>query len=72
MTITDKPSKINLFFCNEKSYIDGSSLATSITPVAVSKSNRMTDGKMYNLAGQQVDGSYKGIIIQNGKKFVNK
>lgn len=72
MTITDKPSKINLFFCNEKSYIDGSSLATSIAPVAVSKSNRMTDGKMYNLAGQQVDGSYKGIIIQNGKKFVNK
>lgn len=27
---------------------------------------------MYNLAGQKVNASYKGIIIQNGKKFNNK
>ncbi len=27
---------------------------------------------MYNLSGQQVDKSYKGIVIQNGRKFVNK
>lgn len=26
----------------------------------------------YNLAGQKVDASYKGIVIKNGKKFVNK
>ena len=24
----------------------------------------------YNLAGQQVDASYKGVVIENGKKFV--
>ncbi len=24
----------------------------------------------YNLAGQQVDASYKGVVIKNGKKFV--
>ena len=30
------------------------------------------EGVMYNLAGQVVDKSYKGIIIMNGKKFVNK
>ena len=28
------------------------------------------DVKAYNLAGQRVDKSYKGITIQNGKKFV--
>ena len=28
------------------------------------------DGKTYNMAGQQVSGSYKGLVIKNGKKFV--
>lgn len=27
---------------------------------------------MYNLAGQMVNKSYKGVVIQNGKKFINK
>ena len=27
---------------------------------------------LFNVAGQQVSGSYKGLIIQKGKKFVNK
>ncbi len=27
---------------------------------------------MYNLSGQKVDKSYKGIVIQNGRKFMNK
>jgi len=26
----------------------------------------------YNLAGQQVSKSYKGIVVKNGKKFINK
>lgn len=26
----------------------------------------------YNLAGQRVDSNYKGVVIQNGKKFMNK
>lgn len=30
------------------------------------------DGKMYNLRGQLVDDSYKGIVIVNGKKFLKK
>lgn len=27
---------------------------------------------MYNLAGQRVDKTYKGVVIQNGKKFFNR
>ena len=70
-TITSKPSQINLFFVNEKSYIDGSGLSTGImNPVIVKK--QTTDGQWYNLAGQKVDKSYKGVVIVNGKKFVNK
>ena len=69
-TLTAKPSKIILFFVNEKSYIDGSSLSTGISnPIIIQKKN---DGKWFNLSGQQVDKSYKGVVIVNGKKFVNK
>lgn len=68
-TLTAKPSKIVLFFVNEKSYIDGSSLSTGISnPIIIQKN----DGKWFNLSGQQVDKSYKGVVIVNGKKFVNK
>lgn len=69
-TLTAKPSKIVLFFVNEKSYIDGSSLSTGIAnPIIIQKKN---DGKWFTLSGQQVDKSYKGVVIVNGKKFVNK
>jgi hypothetical protein len=27
---------------------------------------------VYNLAGQQVGASYKGVVIKNGKKYVQK
>lgn len=30
------------------------------------------NGAMYNLAGQRVDKAYKGIVIVNGKKYLNK
>lgn len=29
-------------------------------------------GKIYNLAGQRVDNNYKGIVIKNGKKMIQK
>ena len=68
-TITDKPSEINVFFTGENSYIDGSSLSTGISnPIIIQKNA----GKWFNLSGQQVDKSYKGVVIVNGKKFVNK
>lgn len=69
-TLTAKPSKIVLFFVNEKSYIDGSSLSTGISnPIIIQKKN---DSKWFNLSGQQVDKSYKGVVVVNGRKFVNK
>ena len=42
------------------------------TPTGISsvKSEAAQNGKTYNLAGQQVSDSYKGLIIKNGKKYV--
>ena len=70
-TLAAKPSKVVLFFVNENSYIDGSSLVDTgiASPIIFQKK---TDGKWYNLAGQQVDKSYKGVVVVNGRKFVNK
>jgi hypothetical protein len=30
------------------------------------------DGHIYNLRGQRVDENYKGIVIKNGKKYIQK
>lgn len=30
------------------------------------------DGAIYNIFGQKVDASYKGIVIKNGKKFIQR
>ncbi len=30
------------------------------------------DAAIYNLAGQKVDAAFKGMVIMNGKKFINK
>jgi len=43
---------------------------TGISNVAVS-GKKATD-VIYNLNGQRVDANYKGVVIKNGKKFVNK
>ena len=43
--------------------------STGIETIEVTENE---NAPMYNLAGQQVDKSYKGAVIQNGKKFINK
>lgn len=72
MKLTQSEDKVVLFFVNEGSYIDGSSLATGINSPYVITKKAEGNGKWYNLNGQQVDSSYKGIVIVNGRKFVNK
>lgn len=43
--------------------------ATGIESVTTYK---LHDGAVYNLAGQKVGNDYKGIVIKNGKKYLNK
>ena len=44
--------------------------ADGISEVEVATSSG--DGSRYNLSGQKVDGHYKGIVISNGKKTIEK
>lgn len=43
---------------------------TGISDIATDDNNN--DGRIYNLAGQVVDKSYKGIVIKNGRKYLAK
>ena len=38
----------------------------------VNANDNFDNAPMYNLAGQRVSKSYKGIVIQNGKKMIKK
>jgi hypothetical protein len=40
--------------------------------IAAVTSNKSAAAVIYNIAGQKVDGSYKGLGIKNGKKFFVK
>jgi hypothetical protein len=42
------------------------------TGIAEIKQVNVENGFIYNLAGQRVDDSYKGLVIRNGQKFVQK
>lgn len=43
-----------------------------VTGINDIKAETKSNSAVYNLAGQKVDGSYKGIVIRDGKKYLNK
>ncbi len=45
-------------------------VTTAITDLKADSAN--TYSPVYNLAGQRVQPSYKGVVIQNGKKFIQR
>lgn len=48
-------------------FVEGTTgIKTVLTPV------ENENAPMYNVAGQQVDDNYKGVVVKNGKKFINK
>lgn len=44
----------------------------STAAIMTAKTVRKSDDAIYNLAGQKVSASYKGIVIKNGKKMIKK
>ena len=38
----------------------------------ISNGSLNEEAPIYNLAGQRVSKEYKGVVIQNGKKFIKK
>ena len=46
-----------------------SNISLNASAVDAVQSDRPSDGVTYNLAGQRVDASYKGVVIRNGRKY---
>jgi hypothetical protein len=61
-SVTELSSKLSLIFD------DGET--TTIDNLTISQSDK--NAQMYNLSGQKVNESYKGIVIVSGKKYINK
>lgn len=62
-------------------WVEGTTVLKNVQVFEVVKGSEATihsakatkpDGALYNLAGQKVSSSYKGIVIKNGKKYNNK
>jgi len=51
-------------------WLDGSEDST--TAIQTVKKANAEDGAIYNLAGQKVNASYKGVVIKDGKKYIQK
>ncbi len=64
------------FYSGEPQLIQGcyiySQNGTITTGISSVKSAAAQNGAIYNIAGQKVSASYKGLVIMNGKKYVNK
>ena len=43
-----------------------------ITGISTIAAEKVSDGAIYNLAGQKVSESYKGVVIKNGRKMIQK
>ena len=60
------------WFDNLKAYKYASQAEGPITAIETVEAVKANDGAIYNLAGQKVSKSFKGLIIKNGKKYFVK
>ena len=66
-----KASKINIkgiYFGSEAQY----NAAKEASAIKTVKAAKKFNGAIYNLAGQKVNASYKGVVIKDGKKYIQK
>ena len=67
----------NLAFKTGNYYDATGYIGTAIRPVTgidqvTNNDQRPENNKIYNLQGQRVSDSYRGIVIKNGRKYINK
>ena len=75
----DANQPLGVFFTVDHScmvvYDDKTTIADSVDPTgikAVKSVSQQGNGVRHNLAGQQVGAAYKGMVIENGRKFIVK
>lgn len=69
-TLTDYTNKSGV---TTREFTTGSqivSLNGTTTAISSIKSNTVDNAAIYNLAGQRVSKTFKGLVIKNGKKYI--
>ena len=76
---TSYDNTVRFFFSNEKSHQDfeyvrivSPSGITSPFESASAQSESKYSNKTFNLSGQEVNSSYRGVVIRNGKKYLTQ
>ena len=69
LTVDNDGSIVTITFNEDTKEVNATvEAASGITAVKAAQQN----GAIYNLAGQKVDAGYKGLVIMNGKKVIQK
>ena len=63
---------VSMFKGNYQITIISIDTTTGIDSLNAENKTLNDNAPIYNLAGQRVDKTYKGVVIQNGKKFINR
>ena len=73
LPIAVEPGNTYFFWvAGSKLMLSGINYVTGATGIENVKAAKNVEGVAYNLAGQKVSNSFKGIVIKNGVKFLNK
>lgn len=76
--VTDEGSVVNFSTGNMDVKACGGAVPTAVeadfggTGIETLKETKSINAPMYNLAGQKVDEAYKGVVLQNGRKYIVK
>lgn len=73
ISVSAKKGDVTISYPSNAIYIYGFELVSGTTGItSINAASTAKADVLYNLAGQQVSKSYKGIVVKNGKKFLNK
>lgn len=64
---TSASARLNVVWLDEDGNVD-----EELTAIHNVKTAKAENGAIYNLAGQKVNASYKGVVIKDGKKYIQK
>ena len=76
--VDERGSVVSFESCGVAVEACGGSVPTEVTPdlggsgIANMKADINVDAPCYNLAGQKVNDNYKGVVLQNGRKYIVK
>ena len=72
ITVLNEDTYERLPLIGDRVYVEFLPVAGQTTGIETVKSEKIKDKSYYNLSGQRVDASYKGIVIQNGRKVIKR